>query len=85
MSQSYRSLQEIEDAFAEPANETPAAKRKRIAAKRKAIKRFNDRQQSSQSYQIQTRSQTAATSDSASQIQTQPQTAVSSTAYQIQT
>ena len=45
----YNSLQEIEDAFAEPANETKENKRRRLHNKQQAIRRFNERQQSLQS------------------------------------
>jgi hypothetical protein len=37
----YKSLQEIEDKYAEPANETKEARAKRIRIKDQAIRRFN--------------------------------------------
>ena len=43
----YNSLQEIEVAFAEPANETETARKKRLKSKSQAIKRFNERHQKS--------------------------------------
>ena len=37
----YKTLQEIENAFAEPENETKEARTKRLRNKQQAIRRFN--------------------------------------------
>ena len=42
----YKSLQEIENKYAEPINETEAEKKKRLRNKIRAIERFNERQSS---------------------------------------
>src|SRR5215468_3587590 len=57
----YNSLQEIENAFAEPANETYENKRKRLHNKQQAIRRFNERQQSLQSQPTTSTATTSAT------------------------
>ncbi len=57
--QKYTSLQKIEDAYLELLGETQPAKKRRLASKKQAIKRFNVRQ-SSQTFQIETRSRTTA-------------------------
>ncbi|CAB4438133.1 unnamed protein product, partial [Rhizophagus irregularis] len=43
----HKSLQEIELAFPEPENESSEARKKRLKNKQQAIRRFNQRQQSS--------------------------------------
>ena len=57
----YESLEEIEKAFAEPANETKEDKKKRLRNKRQATKRFNERQQSQQSQSTTSRTTASAT------------------------
>ena len=76
----YKTLEDIEKAFEEPANETEADKKRRLKSKRQAISRFNARQ--AQPSQIQTRSQTAAAASGSttSQIQTHARTTASATA-----
>jgi hypothetical protein len=43
----YQSLEEIEDAYLEPENESPTSKKRRIKSKTQAIERFNKRQRKS--------------------------------------
>ena len=59
----YKSLQEIEDRYVEPENETSAARKRRLDTKNRAIKNFNERQAS----QSQTPSRTTRTTASATQ------------------
>jgi len=44
----YKSLQEIEDRYAEPANETNQDRKRRLRNRQQAITRFNQRQQRQQ-------------------------------------
>src|SRR5581483_6410522 len=70
----YNSLQEIEEAFAEPEVESKAQKRKRLKNKQQAIARFNERIS-----RYTTQSSQTATSSTSAQIQIRSKTTASAT------